>query len=207
MVVWVLLFMLFLVVVLFSIVSIGQVIGWDGWVFCTSQAIWLRRWFWNDIYCNLQVGCKTLLSLTFYQFSGWKLALTFVPLVLPSWQYRTVVEIRVTGHCVMLQNYYMDADSLWVSTSPQVEPRLPIPSQSTHVTPAARTRSKVDDSWSQLAVSTPTDSSFPRPSFGTFGKRSGATALQELQAGAILSRFLYLSLLLALWMSCLLLGL
>jgi len=59
--------------------------------------------------------------------------------------------------------------------------------------PADRTRSKIGDSWSQLAISTPTDSSssFSHLSFGTFGKKSGATALQELQAGTILSRFLF----------------
>jgi len=50
---------------------------------------------------------------------------------------------------------------------------------------------KVGDSWCQLAVSTPTDSSSSRShlSFGTFGKKAGATALRELQAEAILSRF------------------
>jgi len=26
-------------VVTFSFVSVGQVIGWEGWVFCTSQGI------------------------------------------------------------------------------------------------------------------------------------------------------------------------
>jgi len=31
--------MLMSVAVMFSFVSIGQLIGWEGWVFCTSQEI------------------------------------------------------------------------------------------------------------------------------------------------------------------------
>jgi len=58
--------------------------------------------------------------------------------------------------------------------------------------PHQGTVAKVGDSWHQLAVSTPTDSSSPfsHVSFGTFGKKTGATALRQLQAEAILSRFL-----------------
>jgi len=84
----------------------------------------------------------------------------------------------------------MEADSLWVSSSPQVEPKLPTTLQCTDHKPDHKTTTKVRDSWSQLNVSTPPDSSasFSDPSFGTFGKKAGASALRELQAGAILSR-------------------
>ena len=32
-------FVLFYIVVMFSFVNISQVIGWEGWVLCTSQEI------------------------------------------------------------------------------------------------------------------------------------------------------------------------
>jgi len=44
-------------------------------------------------WCKIcSAGCKTLLSSTFYQFSSWRFALTFVPLISSSQQYRPVVE-------------------------------------------------------------------------------------------------------------------
>ena len=89
----------------------------------------------------------------------------------------------------MVQNYYTDADSLWINASPHIEPKQPITPQCTDR--KAEVGTKVRDSWCQLAVSTPTDSSssFSHLSFGTFGKKSGAAALRELQADAMLSRF------------------
>jgi len=79
-----------------------------------------------------------------------------------------------------------------VSASPQIDPKLPTTLHFTDRKPPRRTTAKVGDSWCQLAISTPTNSpaSLSRPSFGTFGKKAGAAALRELQAGAILSRFI-----------------
>jgi len=37
-----------LVTVVFSFVNISQVIGWEGWVYCTSQEIGWEDRLWNN---------------------------------------------------------------------------------------------------------------------------------------------------------------
>jgi len=43
---------LFLALVVFSFVNISQVIGWEGWVFCTSQEIGCEDPVWNNAQCD-----------------------------------------------------------------------------------------------------------------------------------------------------------
>jgi len=40
----------FLVLVMFSFVNISQVIGWEGWVYCTSQEIGLEDCLQNGLW-------------------------------------------------------------------------------------------------------------------------------------------------------------
>jgi len=48
-----------LVVVVFSFVSISQVFGWEGWVFCTSQEIGCKDRLWTDLYSVLSGNTTT----------------------------------------------------------------------------------------------------------------------------------------------------